>query len=403
MRRMIYSPALLFALIAALPACHEPAGPVAVAIEKVAGDGQAWLAAVPLPDSLVVRLTDGEGAPVAGATVTWTASAGAIQPATAVTGPDGVAMALWVPASGGGTATATVGARTVQFDVSVGDGVPGVTYRGRNGYISYTPGTIPLILSAPHGGQLEPAEIPDRTEGTMVRDSDTDLLVVAMADSIEAQLGGRPYVIISHLHRRKLDPNREIDEAAQGHPLAGQAYNEFQAFIGHARAAVEAGHGTGFYIDVHGHGHDIGRLELGYLLDAGDLALDDAALAGLAGRSSIAALAAASATPFPDLLRGADALGTLFEDAGVPAVPSLQQPDPGEGNPYFSGGYNTRRHGSRLGGAVDGVQIESHRPGIRDTAENRARFAGRAASVLHSFLATHYGFEPVAAGTPEQT
>jgi len=41
---------------------------------------------------------------------------------------------------------------------------------------------------------------------------------------------------------------------------------------------------------------------------------------------------------------------------------------------------------------IDGVQIELHGPGIRDTDENRRRFAGVLARSLRFFLETHYGF-----------
>ena len=46
-------------------------------------------------------------------------------------------------------------------------------YYGREEYIEYHPGNIPIILSVPHGGWLIPDEIPDRTYGTMVTDDNT--------------------------------------------------------------------------------------------------------------------------------------------------------------------------------------------------------------------------------------
>ena len=42
------------------------------------------------------------------------------------------------------------------------------------------------------------------------------------------------------------------------------------------------------------------------------------------------------------------------------------------GDSYFTGGYNTVRHGSRDGGATDAIQMECYFAGLRDTAENRA-------------------------------
>src|SRR5687768_12645777 len=38
----------------------------------------------------------------------------------------------------------------------------GQMYTGRNGYIEYYAGNSPLIISAPHGGQVLPTEIPLR-------------------------------------------------------------------------------------------------------------------------------------------------------------------------------------------------------------------------------------------------
>src|SRR5687767_3164643 len=47
--------------------------------------------------------------------------------------------------------------------IPVGPYTPGQSYFGRNNYIEYVAGNAPVIYSAPHGGALTPAEIPDRT------------------------------------------------------------------------------------------------------------------------------------------------------------------------------------------------------------------------------------------------
>ena len=43
----------------------------------------------------------------------------------------------------------------------------------RNGYTTYYPGNIPVILSIPHGGDISPSEISNRTYGVSVTDSNT--------------------------------------------------------------------------------------------------------------------------------------------------------------------------------------------------------------------------------------
>lgn len=54
----------------------------------------------------------------------------------------------------------------------------GQKYNGRNSYISFYPGNIPVILSIPHGGDISPPEISDRTYGVSVTDSNTIELVL---------------------------------------------------------------------------------------------------------------------------------------------------------------------------------------------------------------------------------
>jgi hypothetical protein len=82
----------------------------------------------------------------------------------------------------------------------------------------------------------------------------------------------------------------------------------------------------------------------------------------------------------------------LLENLFVPTVPSTNQPNPLQGA-YFTGGYNTVRHGSRDGGNVSGIQIEHHYPGLRDTAENRERYAEALADALSTYFTAHFGME----------
>jgi hypothetical protein len=289
----------------------------------------------------------------------------------------------------------------VDFQAQAVGGIPGESYLGRNGYTEYLPGDLPLVLSAPHGGDLTPNEIPDRSWGTIVRDRNTLDLALRIRDALKARTGFYPFIILSRLHRTKLDPNREIVEAAQEDPEAERAWWEFQTFIDEAKEIIEESFGDGFYIDLHGHAHPIPRLELGYMLSSSDLANPDEILSGASyiNKSSVRALGQKPGVVFSDLIRGPFSLGALLEDEGVPAVPSQNQPNPG-GNPFFSGGYNTGRHGSRDGSGVSGVQIECNYPGVRDTAANRQAFAEALAEALSAFFPVYYERELTAAGPP---
>lgn len=270
--------------------------------------------------------------------------------------------------------------------------VAGQTYMGRNQYIEYRAGELPIIISAPHGGYLMPSEIPDRTYGTTTGDAWTEELIRQLLPAFQAYLGGTPHLVINKLDRKKLDANRELEEAAQGNPYATQAWYEFHDFLDVAAQEIIDRYGAGLYIDLHGQSDDPDRLQLGYLLYSNELKLSDATLneGGYSELSSIRALSSSVEISFAELLRGAESLGGLLESAGYASVPSPSSPDPGL-EVYYSGGYNTLIHGSQQSGTLDGIQIESNMA-VREDDLARSTFAEALAQGVEQYLSTHYGF-----------
>lgn len=277
-----------------------------------------------------------------------------------------------------------------------GNYTPGQSYFGTDEYIEYIPGTLPLLLSAPHGGEKTPASIPDRdcSGCSYVNDFNTQELGRALAQALYERSGCYPHLVMNRLHRRKLDANRDLEEAADGNPNAEQAWTEFHTFMETARTQIGQGFGKGFYVDLHGHGHSIQRLELGYLHTKTELQLPDSVLnlAPYPTDNSIRKLSAANPNNLShaELLRGSLSLGALLHQRGYPAVPSPADPFPDADEDYFNGGYNTNRYGSYNGGVLDGVQIECNRNGIRDNLSNVERFADSLAVSLLQYLQTHY-------------
>lgn len=354
--------------------------------------GEMLLVGVGDGASFTATARDADGFFVAG-TARWSID----RPAVATITEAGFASAL---AAGTAMVTATIGgvSATAQLEVYVPARINhytvGQSYYGRRDYVEYIPGTLPVILSSSHGGRATPNEIPTRTYGVVRNDTNSLELTVAMRQALIDLTGQAPHVIYSHLHRSKLDANREIVEAAQDNPYAEQAWEEFHEWIRVARTAVAADFGKGMYFDIHGHGHDIERLELGYLLTSEELNRPDVALNSLAvvAETSIRDLGRTSPIPFSQLLRGPTSLGGLFAEEDVPSVPSPTATGPGDA-PYFRGGYNTREYGSfHDAEVVSGIQIEHHYRGVRDTPDNRFVYATKAARVIRDFMLEHYGF-----------
>jgi N-formylglutamate amidohydrolase len=271
-------------------------------------------------------------------------------------------------------------------------------------YVRIEPGQLPIILSAPHGGYLVPIDIKDRTCAgcTTIADAFTLELTDEISRALFDLTGKRPHVVINLLDRIKLDANREIAEAADGDPKAEAAWHVYHNAMANARAAVTNEFGKGLVMDIHGHGHAIQRLELGYLPDEDELRVSDEALNTSRGhRNTFNSLVATNPNgyTFAELIRGPKSLGQYYVNRGYPSVPSETTPYPLEEEPYFAGGYITQQYGSRNGGTVDAVQIEANRHSVRHTADQRRAFADSTAVILVEFFSHHYGIDLMTIGT----
>jgi hypothetical protein len=240
--------------------------------------------------------------------------------------------------------------------------IPGVTYWGRNNYIEYIAGDLPVIISAPHGGYLTPAEISNRRHGIKHIDYRSQEYAREVAAYLKQLTGKQPHLIINHLHRIKLDANRPLQEAAEGNQWAEQAWHEFHDFIEGAEATVTTQCGKGVYLDFHSGSHDSPEVmvELGYGLNSTALARSDEQLNDrkYKDRAMVKSLAYSPGIYFPEIIRGPTSLGGLLQERNFPTVPSPGHPQALEAG-YFYSGYNTYLHGSRLGGSIDGIQVET--------------------------------------------
>ena len=264
-------------------------------------------------------------------------------------------------------------------------------------YIEYIQGDLPVILSAPHGGSLLPVECPNRVADTLkaVSDQNTEELTLELVAMVFKASGHFPHAVINHLHRIKLDPNRDPADSLEP-PFVNDsgkaAWIAYHAFLDSAEAKMEAQYGKGMLFDLHGHQHVLARVELGYLISNFQLRRDDQNLVKLEAASSLGPVAAKSSVSFPELVRGARSFGGYLEGKGIPAVPSPHYPH-NDTNPFFSGGTTLRLHCLAANGSIGGMQIELPLAGYRNSQAVRAAWNSLFWGVVRDYMQVHSGLE----------
>jgi hypothetical protein len=138
--------------------------------------------------------------------------------------------------------------------------------RSNGNWLSYRVGDIPIVISAPHGGNIQPLNMPNRKYGVTVRDTYTRRLTELLADSFYT---GRPYVLMADIHRKKVDLNRDISEGAQGVLRAQTMWRTWNSLLQIFIEDAKSRFGKVLYIEIHSQ-NDNDLIQLGYHLGAKD-------------------------------------------------------------------------------------------------------------------------------------
>ena len=95
----------------------------------------------------------------------------------------------------------------------------------------------------------------NRCSITTVQDfADFDPFIERIIDELYNQYGMVPYAVIPKWNRKKIDFNREIDEATFNHPKAIKAYQKYHQYLHDAITKIEEKfNGTGLLLDLHQH------------------------------------------------------------------------------------------------------------------------------------------------------
>ena len=261
-------------------------------------------------------------------------------------------------------------------------------------FVEFRAGNYPLLLIAPHGGDLKPQWITDRDcENSVVTQDQYTLGIALQIEQALQESGIKPYMVLAKIHRLKIDLNRSLETSHCEDDTSNDLWRLFHDQVESYRQNIIDTYGRGLIIDIHGHGHPNQRIELGYLLTSQqlrDLVLE--APSTQDPTTSIHSLVESHPQNLSlnELVFGTQALGTLLSSRGFPTVPSNQDPAPLAEEPFFSGGTNTKLYGSKSRGNVDAIQLELNRQGLRATTTDRERFANTFAQVLREYMELHY-------------
>lgn len=250
-------------------------------------------------------------------------------------------------------------------------------------------GNLPIILSAPHGGQLDAPGVAARTGKDQVkapgkfvtaRDSGTEELAHSLSEAIERRFGKKPYVVLSRVHRKFLDPNRPI-ELAFDDPAAEPIYSDYhKTLIGYCRD-VQKQFRHGLMLDLHGQGTSANTVFRG--------TQNGKTVALLRERHGDGALT------------GNDSLCGLLKKRGWTVFPD---PFDGREQAGFTGGYIVRTYGGNQGLGIDAIQLEFGRD--YRSSKSRMETATTLADALADYAARYLDLptdNPIDAKDPEIT
>ncbi|CAF0971617.1 unnamed protein product [Adineta steineri] len=229
---------------------------------------------------------------------------------------------------------------------------------------------INIILSAPHAGSDMPNDIPDRTIGgcqrndskvctfnyndsclngtrckvTTVQDfASFDPFTEQIAEELYKTYNISPFVVVAKWNRKKIDFNRELEEATFNHPKAIKAYNGYHSYIQRAIKKIQKKfNGKGLLLDLHQHGQGNYTM-VGIGLSAPQLNNNN-----LSSTTIEFLIESSCPEDRNECIRGSKSLGTLLELNGLGiSYPSLNNPKPNN-NTFYKGGYITNQYSSKI-------------------------------------------------------
>lgn len=226
-------------------------------------------------------------------------------------------------------------------------------------------GSIPILISAPHGGTLgipgvEPREgkgLKTGPSGFFVgRDGGTQELALAVVEAIEEEVGEKPYFVISATHRKYLDPNRPASIALEDNAMQ-PVYDRYHQTMVKFTTQIINNHQQGLLLDLHGQGSK-----------------RDTVFRGTSNGKTVSRLIREFGKSAHE---GEQSFFGILQSAGWTVHPN---PFDGKEQSGFTGGYIVQTYGSHQAIGIDAMQLEMG--AIYRTKESRERIARELAKAI---------------------
>jgi hypothetical protein len=193
-------------------------------------------------------------------------------------------------------------------------------------YLTIEPGTLPLVFSVPHGGDVKLADAPERAKGTKVQDDRVNELAAAIQRHLLARTGKQAYLVGAKISRKYVDFNRKAEDAYEA-PTAAPVYDAYYAALRSAVDTVRSQPGA-LLVDIHGQSMDKGAVF----------------------RGTGSGLTAHNAPFYTE----PDGLITRLDAGGLNVLPKAAE----DKELHFSGGTIVRVFGYRNPQGIDSIQLE---------------------------------------------
>jgi N-formylglutamate amidohydrolase len=203
-------------------------------------------------------------------------------------------------------------------------------------------GTLPIIISAPHGGRKKVPDVPERlgvgiTSFATVLDANTDLLAQKFSVELEKLLNGKPWLVIAKFERKYIDVNRPREGAYESEK-AKPYYDAYHEPLEAACKAVKTKFGRGLLLDIHGQGE-----------------FKDSICRGTQNGKTVTLLKERDGWA---AVTGKRSVLGHMQRSGYKVLPSCDAEEKTKEEPKFTGGHIVGTYGSHTGYAIDAIQLE---------------------------------------------